>query len=453
MKIVLIGAGSAQFGLGMLGDIFQSKIVSGSEICLMDINRITLEQVAQKGREYIENKNLSFTLTTTTNRKEAIKNADFVIISIEAGDRFKLWDMDWSIPQQYGISQVYGENGGAGGVFHSLRIIPSILEICEDINHLSPDSYIFCYTNPMTAITTTVLRKFPELKFTGMCHEIASLPRYLPTLMETPIDNISYRAAGLNHFSVMLEASYKDTGLDAYKDIMDRAPAFFEKEPGYSEILNHFEKTGEMIETEGVSERTTLDKDIKIRSWSDRKLFHFIMENFKLLPITGDSHLGEYISWAHDVADHRGIKDFYTYYRQVLSVADQGKIEGNSHERVIPIIEGIITDHQYEEPAVNIMNNKLIPTLPPDIAVEVPAVIGKNGIKGIAFPDYPRGFAALLRNYCGVYDMTSHAVLEKSRDAVIQALLVNPVVNLCTKIPELVDHMIDRQSKWLGYLK
>ena len=453
MKIVLIGAGSAQFGLGMLGDIFLSEVLEGTEICLMDINPETLEQVAQKARKYIKQKELSFTITSTTDRKVAVKNSDFVVISIEVGDRFALWDMDWSIPQQYGISQVYGENGGAGGVFHSLRIIPPILEICEDINQLSPDSYVFCYTNPMTAITTTVLRKYPELNFIGMCHEIASIPRYLPTLLNTAIENISYRAAGLNHFSVMLEASYKDTGLDAYQDVMDRAPAFFEKEPGYSEILKYYEETGNIIETEGVVERKILERNRDVRSWSDRNLFHFIMENFGLFPITVDSHLGEYISWAHEIADHRGIKDFYSYYRIMLSEPEKAEITGESHERVVPIIEGILNNHQYEEPAVNIMNNGLIPTLPRDIAVEVPAVIGKDGIKGIEFPEYPRGFAALLRNYCGVYDMTAQAVLTESRDAVIQALLVNPVINTCRNIPDLVDHMIDRQKKWLGYLK
>ena len=97
------------------------------------------------------------------------------LISIEVGDRFVFWDMVWKIPQQYGIPHVYGENGGPGGLFHSLRIIPPILEICQKIVDIAPDATVFNWSNPMSRICTTVHSKFPNLNFIGMCHEIASL--------------------------------------------------------------------------------------------------------------------------------------------------------------------------------------------------------------------------------------------------------------------------------------
>jgi len=64
---------------------------------------------------------VNYSIVATTNRKEALKNATFCIISIEIGKRFDLWDQDWKLPLQYGIKQIYGENGGPGGLFHSLR--------------------------------------------------------------------------------------------------------------------------------------------------------------------------------------------------------------------------------------------------------------------------------------------------------------------------------------------
>ncbi|MDC7124847.1 MAG: alpha-glucosidase [Spirochaetales bacterium] len=454
MKITLIGAGSSQFGMGMMSDIFLCEELNGAEICLMDINAETLERTAQKGINFIDANNLPYRITSTTNRKEAVKDADFIIISIEVGDRFELWDIDWTIPHQFGINQVYGENGGPGGLFHALRITPPILEICEDISNISPEAYVFCYSNPMTAITTTVKRKFPNLRFTGMCHEIASLTRYLPSILDTSIENISFRAAGLNHFSVMLEAKYKDSGKNAYPDVMEKAPSFFEKEPGFSELLEYYNKTGKVIQTEGSESRFITGEGIKTRSWSDRHLFKFIMENFNLLPITTDSHIGEYISWAHSVSDHKGILDFYNYYRKMMSLAPEAEFEKKAviHEKVVYIMAGIISDKKYEEQAVNILNDNFIPGLPENIAVEVPAIISKNGIEGISFPDYPKAFAALLRNYCGVYDLTAEAVIHKDRNFAVQALLVNPVVNDCRRVRDLVDYMIERQSKWLGYL-
>ena len=117
-RIVLIGAGSAQFGYGTIGDILQSKVLEGTHIMLHDINPDALAVVEANGRKFIEEHQLPFKISATTNRAEALQGADFVINSIEVGNRFELWEEDWRIPQQYGIRQVYGENGGPGGLFH-----------------------------------------------------------------------------------------------------------------------------------------------------------------------------------------------------------------------------------------------------------------------------------------------------------------------------------------------
>ena len=124
-----------------------------------------------------------------------------------------------------------------------------------------------------------------------------------------------------------------------------------------------------------------------------------------------------------------------------------------THECVILIIDGMLTNSGYEESAVNIQNNGLIEELPSWITVEVPAVIDKNGVNGIPIKKLPKGYAALLRNYCGVYDLTAEAVLKKDKNLVVQALLANPVVNTASVVKPMVDHMINAQRKWLGYLK
>src|SRR5512138_3285965 len=230
-RIVLIGAGSAQFGYGTIGDILQSQVLAGSQIVLHDINPASLAVVEKTAREFISEQKLPFKITATTNRAEAFKGADFLIISIEVGNRFDLWEQDWRIPQQYGVRQVYGENGGPGGLFHSLRIIPPILDICADVMRICPEAYVFNFSNPMSRICTTVTRAFPDLKFIGLCHEIASLREYLPRILGVPYEALEVRAAGLNHFSCVLSARYNDTGEDPYPDMRAKAPAFFEHMP------------------------------------------------------------------------------------------------------------------------------------------------------------------------------------------------------------------------------
>ncbi|MBP1129862.1 MULTISPECIES: alpha-glucosidase [Serratia] len=450
-KIVLVGAGSAQFGYGTLGDIFQSKTLYGSEIVLHDINPAALAVTEKTARDFLAAEDLPFTVSATTDRKTALRGAEFVIISIEVGDRFALWDLDWQIPQQYGIQQVYGENGGPGGLFHSLRIIPPILDICADVADICPNAWVFNYSNPMSRICTTVHRRFPQLNFVGMCHEIASLERYLPEMLGTSFDNLTLRAAGLNHFSVLLEASYKDSGQDAYGDVRAKAPDYFSRLPGYSDILDYTRTHGTWVQTEGSTEREALGGKDSAYSWADRTLFKEILEKFHHLPITGDSHFGEYIRWANEVSDHRGILDFYTFYRNYLGHV-QPKIELKLKERVVPIMEGILTDSGYEESAVNIPNLGFIKQLPAFIAVEVPAIIDRKGVHGIKV-DMPAGIGGLLSNQIAIHDLTADAVIEGSRDLVIQALLVDSVNDKCRAIPELVDVMISRQSPWLDYLK
>ena len=445
-RIVLIGAGSAQFGYGTIGDILQSKALESSHIVLHDINPDTLAVVAENGRAFIEERRLPFTISATTNRAEAFEGADFLVISIEVGDRFELWEQDWRIPQQFGVQQVYGENGGPGGLFHSLRIIPPILEICADVMKLCPQATVFNFSNPMSRICTTVHRVFPDLKFIGLCHEISSLRMFLPLILGVPDEALEVRAGGLNHFSAVLSARYRESGADAYPEILAKAPAFFGNMPSMNSVFRYFKETGQWPSQ--MEELATIETE----AWPERRVFQIILEKFGVLPITSDSHFAEYIQWAHDVTDHRGILDFFRFYEEFLSDVEP-RIELNLSERIVPIIEGIVTNAGYEEEAVNIPNNGLIADLPDWIVVEVPATVDRDGVHGIRLEGLPRGFAGLLTNQVAVHDLTAEAVIHRSKDAALQALPVDPVVNRYHGLEELLNTMIAYQEKWLGYLQ
>ncbi|HZK19575.1 MAG TPA: alpha-glucosidase [Treponemataceae bacterium] len=451
MKIVLVGAGSAQFGCGTLGDIFCSSQLQGAEITLLDINAQAVDTVFQVAKDTIKKHGLQFTVNATTDRKAAFVDADFIISSIEVGDRFKLWDEDWKIPLQYGFKQVYGENGGPGGMFHSLRIVPVILDIVKDAMKICPEAYIFNFSNPMTAICTTVKRAYPEAKFIGLCHEIASLNTWLPSILSMDLDDLSFRAAGLNHFSCMVALKDKKTGRDLYPELLDKAEGFFQDESGFSDVLDKYRETGSLVESEKYYREHGSSKSKY--TWADRKLVKFMLKNYQLLPITTDSHFGEYLGWAYDVVDHRGILDFYDVYKIMMMQETRHHINLKTSERVIPIIDGILSDASFEEGAVNIINEGLIEDLPSWIAVEVPAIVNKSGVKGIPFAALPKGYLGLLRSYCSVYDLTAEAIIHKSKEAVIQALLANPVVHHTRGLAEMVDRMIAQQSPWLDYLK
>jgi alpha-galactosidase len=442
-KIVLIGAGSANFGLGTLGDIFSSEVLRGSSIVLHDINPQSLKRVEDLARQHIREKQLPFTLLATTSRREALQQATFCVISIEIGRRFDLWEQDWRVPQQFGNRQVYGENGGPGGLFHSLRIIPPILDICGDIQAVCPDAHVFNYSNPMSRICLAIKRKYPKLKTIGLCHEIGALPGNLEGILGVPFADLATKSGGLNHFTILLEAIYKKTGKDAYPDIRTKAAAYFEKLPELTEML--YKKYPQPGKT----------PKLKHHPWADRGLVKEILQRFGYLAITVDSHFGEYIQWAHSVVDHQSILNFYQWYKPwCLEYPGEVRIEG-SHggERLIPIMEGILTDSRQEELAVNIPNAGLIENLPTDLVVEVPAIITKNGAQGIKLGAFPKGIAGLLLNQVAVHDLTVETVLKGSRELALQALLVDPMVADLPKAEQMLDVMLALQKDYLGYIK
>ncbi|MEE2621857.1 MAG: glycosyl hydrolase family 4, partial [Pseudomonadota bacterium] len=192
-----------------------------------------------------------------------------------------------------------------------------------------------------------------------------------------------------------------------------------------------------------------------------RGVFFKIYEDFKYLPITTDSHLGEYVQWAYSVADHEAILHFYdNYKKKCLNFFENDKIyssffdlENNRfHERFVPIAEAIIEDQGIEESSVNIPNNGFIDCLPKDIVVEVPAMIDKKGIEGITLENYPKTFGSLLNLQSGVIQLTTQAVLEKSKHKAYLALLADPVVTSVTDAEKLLNNMISVQHKHLSYL-
>ncbi len=444
-RIVLIGAGSAMFGLSTVGDILRSSILEGADIVLHDIDSAALRRVEKTARAHLDAHKRPFTLTATTNREEALQGADFCITSIEVGDRFELWEQDWRIPQQFGIPQVYGENGGPGGLFHSLRIIPPMLEICRDILRIAPRAWVLNLSNPMTRITTAINIAFPELKMIGLCHEVASLREHIPAILDTPPEKLDLVAGGLNHFSVLLSARYTNTGADAYPDIREKAPAYFESLPegDYGNL--------------GVPQDNVSSFEASGRPWPERGLFKVVLEKFGYLPITTDSHFGEYIGWAHSAVDHRGILDFYTYYKKwsrgrVPEQVVLGSSEAE-HHREIPIIEGIVADLGHQEEAVNIQNDGFISNLPEELIVEIPAMVNKQGVHGDMVGEMPEGLRGLMLMQTSLNLLTARAVLEKSRDLALQALLVDPVVNDAPAAEKAFDMILDLQRAYLGYLE
>ncbi len=425
-KIVLIGAGSLQFGLGTAGCVLNSKILEGSTISLHDINAESLNLVYQACKAAIEEYKLDFTLESTTNRPEALKNATFIINSIEVAPRFELWDQDYEIPRKLGNKQVFGENGGPGALFHCLRVIPPILEICEDVKKICPNALFINFSNPMSRICLAIKRKYPSLKFVGLCHEYHHHELIVSRIIDTPLSNLEIKAGGLNHFGVFLEIKYKDTGKDAYPDIRKKGPSYLRS----------------------------------IKTMDGHNIMIYILEKYGYLPYTTDSHFGEYIHWAWEIADMEGIHRFKDTYmksidytsNKIMKLIQRGKgakLVKPDDERAIPIIEEILTDSNYKEASVNLPNDGIISNLPSDLVVECPAIVNKDGLHPVVLGEYPKGLSGILRNQATVQDLVVETVLTKSKELALQALLADPVIDSYTQAEKILDEMLRIQSDFV----
>ena len=429
-KIVLIGAGSLQFGLSSVGNILESKGLVGSTICLHDINQDALSLTFQACKSAIEKRKIDFTLESTLVREEALKDATFIINSIEVPPRFKLMDMDFRVPQYYGCKQITGENGGPGGLFHSLRVIPPILDICEDIHKICPNAFLINFSNPLTRICLAIHRKYPSLKFAGLCHEYIHFIPILRQVLNTPLSNLDIIAGGFNHFGVILDIKYKDSGIDAYPDIRNKTPQYLR----------------------------SLQNGPALDSGFD--LIAFILETYNYLPYTPDSHYGEYLGWAWEKADIHGVRQFifdyenhlhnqYLRYKRNIEKGKGWRIVKPDEESAVPIIDGIANDLNIREPSVNIPNDGIITNISQDAIVECPVVINKNGVKGIKLGDYPNGLAAHLRTQYSIQDLIVEAILKQSKDLALEALLADPVIESTWQAQKILDEMLFLQKDYL----
>ena len=437
-KVVLVGAGSASFGPSTISDLFLSETLTGSTIVLHDIDKDKLEMMYELSLKENEIRNNKFSIQRTTKRKDAFKGADFIISSIEVGDRFPLWRQDRKIPRKYGSTQILGECGGPGGTFHAFRIIPPIVEIVQDAEKICPNAFFINFSNPMSRVCLAIKRSTPRLKFIGLCHQIGFFNYHFPKMLDMSFKDLKMTVVGLNHFGFLL-------GLEDWKTEQDLMPQFHSKAMKY--FLQHEDRF--MFST----------------------LTFEVYKKFGYFPHSGDNHLGEYIQFGEEFTKEQDMLDWIDraeefgkaiYYRfskgyKRLNKGRYSKkgilLKVPSGERAVPIIEEILTDKKKYESSVNIPNDGLINNLPQDLVIEGPAIVDKEGVHGIKIGNIPKNIAALLRIEATVQDLCIEAVLNRSKDLAIASLAIDPNVGSFEKADRIFNEMYSLQKEFLPRFK
>lgn len=453
-KVVVIGAGSASFGLSTLATLMRSEALHGSTLCLVDINREGLEIMTALAYRLNQEWGAGMTIERSADRACVLDGTEFVILSIEVGPREKLWRMDWEIPLRHGLRQPYAENGGPGGFAHTARNVPTVLDVARDMERYCPGAWLINFTNPLPRLCLAVHR-YTNVRVVGLCHQIwrgyiiigvvlaeklgvevpeglvmnswpSGIPIRRQVLAQTyPLLDI--KAAGLNHFTWMLDIRHRQTGEDLYPLFRER---FLNFDPDFEPL------TREMLRI------------------------------FGRCPVPGDDHLCEFLPWLHDpqtqpwkkygvplYAWHEQEARRQENFRRADAIASgREAAEPLRHVRsegAVEIIEGILYDRNLYMEAVDVPNRGHITNLPDGAVVEVPAVISGTGVRGLAMGDLPEPIAELCRREIAVQSLVVDAAVTGDRDLALQALLLDPTMNDIDRARAILDDYLAAYEAYL----
>ncbi len=434
-KVAFIGAGSIGFTRGLLRDLLSVKEFHNIEVAFTDIDQKNLDMVSELCQRDINENGLNISISSSLNRKEAIKDAKYIINTVRIGG-LEAFALDVDIPLKYGVDQCVGDTICAGGIMYAQRGISAMLEICKDIREFADsDCILLNYANP-NAMITWACNKFGGVRTIGLCHGVQGGHDQIATALGYKKEEVDIICAGINHQTWYIQIKHE--GEDLTGKLLDA----FEKHPTYSQ-----------------TEKVRID----------------MMKRFGYYSTESNGHLSEYVPWYRKRPDEiarwidmgswingetagylrvwtEGRNWFETDFPNWLKEpAFQYKSELRGHEHGSYIIEGLETGRVYRG-HFNVINNGTITNLPDDAIVEVPGYVDRNGINIPKVGDLPLGCAAVCNASISVQRLAVEAAFTGNDMLLRQAMMMDPLTGAVCNPPEIwqmVDELLVAQEKWL----
>jgi alpha-galactosidase len=446
-KITLIGAGGLSFGPTMVNDVIHTPSLAGSRLVLHDVNEQRLLRAYRFAVKLNAANGAPVILDYSTDPGPALEGADFCLSSAEFG-RFRYWHQDYEIPLRYGATQVNGENGGPGAVFHSLRSIKNTLGICASIEKYCPDAFLLNLSNPMSRVTLAI-NEGTKVRNVGMCHEMPIGINRLGRMLRIKPSEIAAKASGINHFTFFTELRHDRTG----EDLIPRVKALFERR-----FFDFGPRTTALAKS--VATRPLLG-GLADQVYSP--LVTHMIRNYGIVPCSVDSHIGEYLPFAREIG---GLHPSHvTLFENIDKIAERlttrvadtklpipVQLMGHSLEEVIPIIAAMWTGTARAVMAVNVPNRGYIPNVADGAIVEVGATVDGGGIHPDAMPPIVEPIAGHIATQVDLQNRIVRAALEGSKELALEAVIQDP-----TSPPDeaacraMFDEMLELQAPELPF--
>ena len=455
-RVTIIGGGSYQWTPKLLVDFVNTPVVRDAEVVLHDIEPAPLPRMVELAQHLADVRGVGLTARATTDRRDALRDADFVVVVISTGG-FHSMRHDLEIPERHGVRQSVGDTVGPGGVMRALRNIPVFLEIARDVEELCPDAWILNLTNPMTTICRALTRETP-LKTIGLCHEITITQFLLSLLLDVSFLDLTLEVGGVNHLPFVTAVTIAHDGADddgfarlrallADADARAAEPLPMDL-PDSLELVKHSPGPGWTRGDLMANWRVKLE----------------LFERFGVLPGAGDRHLAEFFpnfltdesGWGErwgfgltSIERREGHQQQHVADMEAMLAADTVD-SMPSGEMVAPVIQCLLTDRPGRFP-LNIPNDGQVADLPLGATVESMCIVDGGGVRGSEGVSLPGPMAEALRRVAASQELTVDAAVSGDRDTAFAAMLLDPLAGRVDydELARMTDEMLAATAEWL----
>ncbi len=440
-----IGAGSFRFTIPCALNILDfAKTFKPVELWLVDINIESLALMYTAVHRLIQVHKKDIALYYTTDRKKALLDADYVLISISIGIQTAEW-FDIHIPLKFGIPQNTGDTVGPGGIMRGLRTIPVMDDILKDVNELCPHAMVLNYTNPQGTLMLSLREMFPKIQSIGLCHEVFYLrrKRFARFLNYCGVDTsaekeFEIKYGGVNHFSWITKIEYN--GKDIYPQMRQGADYGYESRE-FKRPFNYYllKKLGYFCYVEDRHVAEFLPQYYNFFNYKDLPF------GIKLRNVAGLHRGREFVYSLIRWAIHNRNRWFIKLVTRPMEGGERALLMAKDKERNIP-----------RHHVCNVLNKNIIPTLPENCIVEVPCYFHDGELCPSKIGALPKVVNDMVKIHAENQQLVVNAALSSKPEDVLKALLADPMCQLIEdeeKIEAMMWNMLYFQQKWLPNFK
>ncbi|MFA5688748.1 MAG: hypothetical protein WC959_06340 [Kiritimatiellales bacterium] len=446
IKTVIIGGGSVNWTPKLAQDLFLREGLTGSELVLVDTDPDALALMVRYCSKLAELFETGWRVKSGA-LAEALDGADTVCLSISTGG-LEAMQLDYEIPESFGIYHTVGDTTGPGGIARTLRNVPVFLEIAREMEKRCPNAWMVHVTNPLNQLTRAVTA-YTSIKTVGLCHNYASTMAFLATFFDVSVEDIQATCVGLNHATWLTGISVKGQAINPEKMTVEAYLEF--------EALN---------KNRFIASNTT-DDDIEemIGSKIVSRLLSFnLYELFGAFPVGGVSHVAENFPFflnepevmRHYAIHRKGVIPQRIGFREYNLKKVIDRLEGHSPwperslsaEEYSAVVESLHTG-KISRVMATLPNTGQVSNLPAGVSVETWAMVDSLGVHPLQSGEIPAALLGIMMSIVMEIELSVEAAVSGSFNKVKQALFTSPMLYRKNCVDSLAARLIDAHRAYL----